>query len=306
VTLLARLVGAAIAAAFGVLLLSGVPAGASDRSSISGAEAAVVQIIAPADEGSGFAIGNDRFLTNAHVVKNNLDVQVKFQDGTLRICQVVTSSSVVDLAIVHCASEPNNTLKLATHSYAGEQIVALGHPFGGALRVTEGTVTDNAPNEAGYIVIDAPLDPGNSGGPVIDAATDQVIGVASAINPDDRAANFAIPVSTVTKFVSSPPSSDSSLSTTAGQWNWGVVVLVVFGIATICAVYLRRANGLGGRRRTRMASDSGGGDFIVLIEPVVILHGGGPARQSMAATSEGDEPLVVLRGAARQETLESF
>jgi hypothetical protein len=306
VTLLARLVGAAIAAAFGVLLLSAVPAGASDRSSISGAEAAVVQIIAPADEGSGFAVGNDRFLTNAHVVKNNLDVQVKFQDGTLRVCPVVTSSSVVDLAIVHCASEPNNTLKLATHSYAGEQIFALGHPFGGALRVTEGTVTDNAPNEAGYIVIDAPLDPGNSGGPVLDATTDLVIGVASAINPDDRAANFAIPVSTVTKFLSSPPSSDSSLSTTAAQWDWGVVVLVVFGMATIFAIYVRKANGLGGRRRTRTASDSGGGDFIVLIEPEVILHNGGPTRQSTAETSEGDEPLIVLRGAARQGTLESF
>ena len=173
--------------------------------------------------GTGTGIVIDKaghIVTNYHVVDGARQVSVEFIDGTVVAGTVVRSDEANDLAIVQ-VSAPEHLLSPATFADSGqvrpgEPVFAIGNPFGFDFTVTSGIVSAinrQSPTEGvggqplrGMIQTDAAVNPGNSGGPLFNAAG-EVIGVNTAIeNPSGQSVfvgvGFAIASNTVRGFVS--------------------------------------------------------------------------------------------------------
>jgi putative serine protease PepD len=181
---------------------------------------AVVSIKSGSGQGTGFLLnkGGD-IVTNAHVVGTASTVQVQFgQDGTPVSGQVLGRDESSDLAVVHIAASAAagvTPLELADDKTVavGDQVVAIGNPFGLDRTVTSGVVSAlgrsiQAPNGFGIsdaIQTDAAINPGNSGGPLLDA-NGRVIGVNSQIATSGAGGGnvgvgFAVPSSLVAKVI---------------------------------------------------------------------------------------------------------
>jgi S1-C subfamily serine protease len=169
-----------------------------------------------AQTGSGFFISADgTILTNAHVIDGAVRITVELANGTVLPARVIGKDPDDDLALLRIdpAGQRIDVLPLGDSSRiaVGDPTVAIGNPFGFQRTLTTGVVSAldrqiAAPNGfavAGAIQTDAPLNPGNSGGPLIDAAG-QVIGINSQIETGAGNGNvgigFAIPIN-VAKFV---------------------------------------------------------------------------------------------------------
>ena len=241
-------------------------------------ESSVVRVIATGgpgawETGSGFVVGQNRILTNQHVVGSSGLVTVVFRSGVGRNCPVIGASHPRDLALLNCSTGRLPILQLSNQPYVGEKIAALGHPGGGPLRVSEGSVTNATPDAAGYVTIDAQLAPGSSGGPVIDTSTGKVIGVASALDPDVPGVDFAIPDATLEAFLQAPPvPAPAGPSSNWFNWGWALLVGVILGLAV---GYTARSKIKGASRLTRGPGDALatlGGVSVANGEPTVILH----------------------------------
>jgi S1-C subfamily serine protease len=168
--------------------------------------------------GSGFVIDKDgEILTNAHVVQGATHVTVKFADKQVEDAKVVGTDVSSDLALLKVDPDGLDLKPLRLGSsksvQVGDPTIAIGNPFGLERTLTTGVVSAlqrqiQAPNGFAIdnvIQTDAALNPGNSGGPLIDA-TGRVIGVNSQIQTgDDRQGNvgigFAIPIDTARRIV---------------------------------------------------------------------------------------------------------
>jgi len=180
------------------------------------AEPAVVAIYAQADgvahSGSGSVISPRGFiLTNDHVVRNRTGV-VLFSDGSVLPFRVVGRAPEKDLAIVAVSvKKPLQTLVMGrSHDVlSGEPILVVGNPGGRGIVFSSGIVSSprmmlDAPNALvmaqfpndtrdRFIQFDAASNPGNSGGPLINAEGVQ-IGVVSASDKVSQNINYAIPI----------------------------------------------------------------------------------------------------------------
>ncbi|CAM3585705.1 MULTISPECIES: S1C family serine protease [Saccharibacillus] len=154
--------------------------------------------------GSGF-LYNDRgdILTNAHVVSGFTDVTVTTSGSEEMSGTVIGIGEETDVAVVRVADlagvEPLE-LKLEAEAEIGDEVLALGSPLGLQNTVTTGIVSgvdrtfDIAPYYyEGLYQISAPIAPGNSGGPLVDRTTGQVLGINSAVT-DEGGIGFSIPV----------------------------------------------------------------------------------------------------------------
>src|SRR5215211_90441 len=163
--------------------------------------------------GSGFVLDDEgHILTNAHVVASSLDVRVSFSDHRTVAARVVGKDADTDLAVlrVNPAGLHLRPLTLGDSKAVrvGDPTVAIGNPFGLERTLTTGVVSAlqrriTAPSGFAIddvIQTDAALNPGNSGGPLLDAAA-RVIGVSSQIATGDNSGNvgigFAVPSATV-------------------------------------------------------------------------------------------------------------
>jgi S1-C subfamily serine protease len=164
--------------------------------------------------GSGFVLDEKgHILTNAHVVASSTDVRVSFSDHRTVTARVIGKDPDTDLAVL--AVSPNgpklHPLELGDSSSVrvGDPTVAIGNPFGLERTLTTGVVSAlqrriTAPSGFAIedvIQTDAALNPGNSGGPLLDA-TGRVIGVNSQIATGEGSSGsvgigFAVPASTV-------------------------------------------------------------------------------------------------------------
>ncbi|HLY85646.1 MAG TPA: trypsin-like peptidase domain-containing protein [Gaiellaceae bacterium] len=161
-------------------------------------------------EGTGFVIDpKGDILTAEHVVDNATKVTVTFEDGSTANATVVGTDKSTDTAVirVNVPSSKLHPLALGNSSSVqpGQSVVAIGSPFGlpetmtgGIVSATNRTIT--APNQfsiTGAIQTDAAINHGNSGGPLIDVATNTVIGINDQIESDtnDNAGiGFAVPI----------------------------------------------------------------------------------------------------------------
>lgn len=171
--------------------------------------------------GSGIIISSDgQILTNNHVVapaKDGGSLNVAFNDGTFTSAHILGTDPVTDLAVIEAEDQDDlKPAKLGDSSdlTVGQQVVAIGSPFGLESTVTTGIVSAlNRPvssaDESGQnptifpaVQTDAAINPGNSGGPLVDL-DGQVIAINSAIRSSTKQSSgaagsiglgFAIPV----------------------------------------------------------------------------------------------------------------
>lgn len=167
--------------------------------------------------GTGIIISSDgEILTNNHVVEAAADggeITVSFSDGSIARAQIVGRDPVTDLAVVKAEGKSDltpATLGNSADLRVGQDVVAIGSPYGLESTVTSGIVSAlNRPVTAGEtsesrnvfpaIQTDAAINPGNSGGPLVDL-NGAVIGINTAIRTSGGSESgsiglgFAIPV----------------------------------------------------------------------------------------------------------------
>ena len=169
--------------------------------------------------GSGFVIDKSgRIVTNYHVIDGAQQVEVNFSGDDRVLARVVGSDPSTDLAVLEIDAQARALTPLPLGNSdavrVGDSVVAIGNPFGLERTVTAGIVSAlqrelTAPN--GYTIdkviqTDAPINRGNSGGPLL-SAEGEVIGVNSQIeNSTGSGGNvgigFAVPINTVREVVS--------------------------------------------------------------------------------------------------------
>jgi S1-C subfamily serine protease len=189
------------------------------RSVYAAASPSVVSVRTGTGSGTGFLVDSDgTIVTNAHVVGDNRQVQVRFNDkGEFHDAQVLSVDGSTDLAALKVdasAASGVRPLKLADSDKAqvGDTVIAIGYPLGLDRTATVGIVSGldrqiQSPNGFSIdkvIQTDAAVNPGNSGGPLLNA-NGEVIGVNSQIataaggGEGNVGIAFSIPSNTVTQ-----------------------------------------------------------------------------------------------------------
>ena len=145
-------------------------------------------------------------LTNSHVVHGATGVEVELQPGRAELADVVGDDPFTDLALLRLTrSAPYPALALGDSNAlrVGAVVLALGAPFGLARTVTLGIVGalgrtlvgPRGRSIEGVIQTDAQLNPGNSGGPLVDVEG-RVVGINTAMHPGGAGLCFAVPANT--------------------------------------------------------------------------------------------------------------
>jgi serine protease Do len=150
--------------------------------------------------GSGIILSPEGYLlTNQHVVEQGRDIEVHLMDGRKLPARVVGRDARTDLALLKVEASGLPVLPLGDSEKleVGEMVLAIGNPFGLEHSVSLGIV--NRKGRAlgvgafdDYIQTDASVNPGNSGGPLLNMRG-EVIGINTAVIPNRRVA-FAIPI----------------------------------------------------------------------------------------------------------------
>ncbi len=153
--------------------------------------------------GSGFIVSADGYiLTNAHVVNQATRIRVTLKDKRELAAHIVGEDATTDVAVlkVDASDLPVVAIGDANRLRVGEPVAAIGSPFGFEHSVTAGIVSAKSRNVDGLLVpfiqTDAAVNPGNSGGPLFNAAG-EVVGINSRIwtrSGGFQGLSFAIPI----------------------------------------------------------------------------------------------------------------
>jgi len=163
--------------------------------------------------GSGFVINKSGYIvTNFHVVEGADEVEVSFSNGEEMRAEIVGTDPSTDIAVLKVGADSRalRPLRLGNSDTlrVGDEVVAIGNPLGYERTMTAGIVSAlgrviEAPNQFSIdevIQTDAPINTGNSGGPLLNAAG-RVVGVntqiATAGTPGNIGIGFAVPINTV-------------------------------------------------------------------------------------------------------------
>jgi putative serine protease PepD len=180
-------------------------------------QSAVVEIQAGNATGTGFVVDQQgHVVTNEHVVGDSQTVEIRFADESTEQGRVLGTDPSIDVALIEVDLTGHDVTPVQLGSSAGvevgDPVYAIGNPFGLERTLTAGIVSAvnrdiQAPNNFtinDVIQTDAPVNPGNSGGPLLDAAGN-VIGVVSQIqseNGGNIGIGYAVPSDTVRNVLS--------------------------------------------------------------------------------------------------------
>ena len=169
--------------------------------------------------GSGFVYDNlGHIITNAHVVDGATKATVTFLDGSQYNAEIIGTDKFTDIAVIKVSEKPRllHPLQIGDSSqlHVGEQVAAIGNPFGLSGSMTSGIVSQMGrllnTQDTGFsipdvIQTDAAINPGNSGGPLLNMRG-QVVGINTAIQSitgEFVGIGFAVPSNTAIKIVPS-------------------------------------------------------------------------------------------------------
>ncbi len=177
---------------------------------------AVVMIVSPGGQGSGFVIHEDGYvITNAHVIENETKITIyifrafqnAFRREKVEDVRIVAVNALYDLALLKF--DPPEDLEM-TVTYLGvgrsvtegDTVFAIGNPMGLERTISKGIVSEKNRAEGGlvYIQTTTQINPGNSGGPLFNGRG-EVIGVTNMGYLFAEGLNFAIPIDYVVEFL---------------------------------------------------------------------------------------------------------
>jgi S1-C subfamily serine protease len=173
--------------------------------------------------GSGVVVDDmGNILTSLHVVDGSQEIMLTFADGTQALGQVVLEQPENDIAVVQPSQLPSilvpAVLGSANAMRVGDEAYAVGNPFGLYSSMSSGVIsgfdrsfqpTEGGIELQGLIQIDAAVNPGNSGGPLLNRSG-HVIGIVTGIvNPAEEnffvGIGFAVPIEIAVGGMGSPP-----------------------------------------------------------------------------------------------------
>ena len=167
-----------------------------------------------ASMGSGVIVSASGYiLTNNHVVEGATEIEVILNDGRKTPAQIIGTDPDSDLAVlkIDLPSLPTIVLGNSDALQVGDQVLAIGNPFGVGQTVTSGIVSALGRNQLGintfenFIQTDAAINPGNSGGALVDTYGN-LLGINTAIysrSGGSMGIGFAIPVVTAKQVLDS-------------------------------------------------------------------------------------------------------
>ena len=180
---------------------------------------------APVERGIGSGvviIDNGTILTNLHVVSGAKKIKVTFFDGSESDAVIVNTQPENDLAVLRARTIPDDleaaTMRSTGDLNPGDQVIAVGFPFGIGPSVSSGVVSglkrqfrspDGQQMLTNLIQFDAAANPGNSGGPLV-TMDGEVVGIVTAIlNPNRQRVfigiGFAVPIENAAAAAGMPP-----------------------------------------------------------------------------------------------------
>jgi S1-C subfamily serine protease len=173
--------------------------------------------------GTGVVIvDNGTILTNLHVVSGSKRVKVRFADGQESDAQIVGTQPDNDLAVLRASKLPDDlqaaTMRSTADLRPGDQVIAVGNPFGIGPSVSAGVVSglrrefhspEGERKLTNLIQFDAAANPGNSGGPLV-TMDGHLVGIVTAIlNPSEQRTfigiGFAVPIENAAQAAGMPP-----------------------------------------------------------------------------------------------------
>ncbi len=267
--------------------------------------------------GSGIVIDtNGNILTNNHVVAGTSNVTVKFKNGNTVSGKVAGTDSIKDLAVVTVDKSAVSgitplTLGDSSQVTPGQMAIAIGNPFGLDNSVSVGVISGlnrSIGNMNGMLQTDAALNPGNSGGPLLDASG-KVIGINTAIESPATGAvgiGFAVPSNVASSELSSLEAgtavahpwmgiSGQTLTPSLAQ-QVGVTANSGVYVVTVVSGSPAEKAGLKGSNSSASGQPASGGDVITAVDGQAV-NTIQDLQNYIAGKKVGDTiTLTVLRG----------
>ena len=186
----------------------------SERDAIAKVMPSVVHVGTSTAAGTGFVVRDDLVATNAHVVRTAATVEVRAQDGRTFEGRVVARDARQDIALVRLSGSALPAVK-AGNSKAlrpGDGLIAIGYALDlrGGPSITRGVYSAHRTIQGGtYVQTDAPLNPGNSGGPLL-SLRGEVVGMntmatVNASGQEIVGLFFAVAVESITTAANAVP-----------------------------------------------------------------------------------------------------
>jgi len=165
---------------------------------------------------------NGDILTSLHVVANATDIQVTFADGTSSSASVSTQQPQNDIAVLKAVKLPGQVIPAVLGNpnamHVGDEAYVVGNPFGLYSSMSAGVISgfdrtfqpqNTNLNLKGLIQVDAAVNPGNSGGPLLNRYGEVIGIVEGLVNPTDQnffvGIGFAIPINVAGGAAGLPP-----------------------------------------------------------------------------------------------------
>jgi S1-C subfamily serine protease len=173
--------------------------------------------------GSGVVVDkNADILTSLHVVKGVADIKITFADGSQSVAKIVGTQPDNDIAVLQPMTPPNLVVPAILGNpasmHVGDEAIVVGNPFGLYGSLSTGVISGfnrlfKLPQSDielhGMIQIDAAVNPGNSGGPLLNRSGEVIGIITGIINPTDQnffvGIGFAVPINVVLTGMGQPP-----------------------------------------------------------------------------------------------------